>query len=454
MDYKKQLYGYIEYEVSPEEGTNIVYFPEGIEVVSREILCDMLKDEKGILHEETVREVVLPDSVRVICDNAFRGFKNLWSVCLNKGGSDLHYIGKYAFAECENLIDVYCLAAEVPTTEENVFNNSYPEYMILHVPAEAVDSYKSTSPWKNFGNIVELNNTYELNVTSAGYATLYLDYAVEIPEGVEVYIAKAVENEDYGYHIKTIRDRDKAEEFLYGYISNLYKATDRKILDELGIDKVDGVMADLGVSSYQLDNEERGFSYMADAELDMRMDRRRELTAEIVVNTYSEEELARILFTYGEEKFSRKIAANIVKARQNSPIKTTGELVEIIKASMPAAAKSGGHHPAKRSFQAIRIEVNSEISIIEPAIKDLASLLNVGGRLSFITFHSLEDRIVKNAFKKYSTGCTCPDSFPVCVCSGKPRGVLVARKAIVADMDEAEANPRSKCAKLRCIEKI
>ena len=193
---------------------------------------------------------------------------------------------------------------------------------------------------------------------------------------------------------------------------------------------------------------------MANAELDMRMDRRRELTAEIVVNTYSEEDIARILFTYGEEKFSRKIAANIVKARQSAPIKTTGELVEIIKASMPAAAKSGGHHPAKRSFQAIRIEVNSEISIIEPAIKDLASLLNVGGRLSFITFHSLEDRAVKNAFAELSSGCKCPPSFPVCVCGCKPVMKVVTKKPIIPTDEEIEINPRARSAKLRGAEKL
>lgn len=225
-------------------------------------------------------------------------------------------------------------------------------------------------------------------------------------------------------------------------------------LREMGVTGIDGATADLGVSSYQLDNEERGFSYMANAELDMRMDRRRELTAEIVVNTYSEEELSRILFTYGEEKFSRKIAANIVKARQSAPIKTTGELVEIIKASMPAAAKSGGHHPAKRSFQAIRIEVNSEISIIEPAIKDLASLLNVGGRLSFITFHSLEDRAVKNAFAELSSGCKCPPSFPVCVCGCKPVMKVVTKKPIIPTDEEIEINPRARSAKLRGAEKL
>ena len=225
-------------------------------------------------------------------------------------------------------------------------------------------------------------------------------------------------------------------------------------LREMGIAGIDGATADLGVSSYQLDNEERGFSYMADAELDMRMDRRGDLTAKIVVNTYSEEELARILFTYGEEKFSRRIASNIVKARQSAPIETTGELVEIIKASMPAAAKSGGHHPAKRSFQAIRIEVNSEISIIEPAIKDLAALLNPGGRLSFITFHSLEDRAVKNAFAELSSGCKCPPSFPVCVCGRKPMMKVVTKKPILPSDNEMEINPRARSAKLRGAEKL
>lgn len=222
----------------------------------------------------------------------------------------------------------------------------------------------------------------------------------------------------------------------------------------MGIEHIDGATADLGVSSYQLDNEERGFSYMADAPLDMRMDRRGTLTARDVVNTYSEEEIAKILFTYGEEKFSRKIAAAIVREREVSPIENTLRLSEIIKNAIPAAARNGGHHPAKRSFQAIRIEVNSELSIIEPALKELASMLNPGGRISVITFHSLEDRAVKNAFAELSSGCICPPSFPVCVCGKKPQMKLVTKKPVVPADSELEINPRARSAKLRAAEKL
>ena len=225
-------------------------------------------------------------------------------------------------------------------------------------------------------------------------------------------------------------------------------------LRSMGIEHIDGATADLGVSSYQLDNEERGFSYMADAPLDMRMDRRGTLTARDVVNGYSEEEIARILFTYGEEKFSRKIAAAIVREREAEPIENTLRLSDIIKNAIPAAARSGGHHPAKRSFQAIRIEVNSELSIIEPAIKELASMLNEGGRISVITFQSLEDRAVKNAFAELSSGCVCPPSFPVCVCGRKPQMKIVTKKPVLPADSELETNPRARSAKLRAAEKL
>ncbi|MBQ1212347.1 MAG: 16S rRNA (cytosine(1402)-N(4))-methyltransferase RsmH [Clostridia bacterium] len=222
----------------------------------------------------------------------------------------------------------------------------------------------------------------------------------------------------------------------------------------MGIDRIDGATADLGVSSYQLDNEERGFSYMADAPLDMRMDRRGSLTARDVVNNYPEEEIARILFAYGEEKFSRKIAAAIVREREAEPIENTLRLSEIIKNAIPAAARNGGHHPAKRSFQAIRIEVNSELSIIEPAIKELAGMLNVGGRISIITFHSLEDRAVKNAFAELASGCVCPPNFPVCVCGKKPQMKIVTKKPVLPADSELEINPRARSAKLRAAEKL
>lgn len=225
-------------------------------------------------------------------------------------------------------------------------------------------------------------------------------------------------------------------------------------LRSMGIERIDGATADLGVSSYQLDNEERGFSYMADAPLDMRMDRRGNLTARDVVNNYPEEELARILFAYGEEKFSRKIAAAIVREREAEPIENTLRLSDIIKNAIPAAARNGGHHPAKRSFQAIRIEVNSELSIIEPAIKELASMLNPGGRISVITFHSLEDRAVKNAFAELSSGCVCPPSFPVCVCGKKPMMKIVTKKPVLPADSELEINPRARSAKLRAAVKL
>ncbi len=222
----------------------------------------------------------------------------------------------------------------------------------------------------------------------------------------------------------------------------------------LGIDHIDGLLLDLGVSSYQLDTAERGFSYQADAPLDMRMDVTRPLTAKQIVNEYSEEELRRILFEYGEERFSSRIASNIVRAREIATIETTGELVEIIKRSIPAHAKEGGHHPAKRSFQALRIEVNAELDVIAPAIKSAVRLLNPGGRIAIITFHSLEDRIVKQSFASLTGGCTCPKSFPVCVCGNRPQVKVITKKPILPSEEELAENPRSRSAKLRVAEKL
>ncbi len=228
----------------------------------------------------------------------------------------------------------------------------------------------------------------------------------------------------------------------------------QSVLADLGIPKADGVLADLGVSSYQLDTAERGFSYMQDAPLDMRMDREQPLSARDVVNTYSEEELRRILYDYGEEKFARNIAANIVKRRSERPIETTLELAELVKGSMPKAAREGGHHPAKRTFQAIRIEVNAELSSIPPALDAAVHALNPGGRVAVITFHSLEDRLVKQKFAALSSGCTCPREFPVCVCGKKPVVRVITKKPVTAGEDELEVNPRSRSAKLRVAEKI
>lgn len=227
-----------------------------------------------------------------------------------------------------------------------------------------------------------------------------------------------------------------------------------EVCRELHIDRIDGILLDLGVSSYQLDTPERGFSYMADAPLDMRMDGRGERTAYDVVNTYSEADLRRILFSYGEERFAGRIAARIVSARAAHPIETTGELSELIKAAIPAAAREGGHHPAKRSFQAIRIEVNGELDVIRPALEAATDLLNPGGRMAVITFHSLEDRIVKDTFAELARGCICPPDLPVCVCGRKPRVRPVSRKPILPSAEELEDNPRARSAKLRVAEKL
>lgn len=221
----------------------------------------------------------------------------------------------------------------------------------------------------------------------------------------------------------------------------------------LEIERIDGVLLDLGVSSYQLDTPERGFSYMADAPLDMRMDGRGERTAYDVVNTYSEADLRRILFSYGEERFAGRIAARIVSARAAHPIETTGELSELIKAAIPAAAREGGHHPAKRSFQAIRIEVNGELDVIRPALEAATDLLNPGGRMAVITFHSLEDRIVKTAIREREDGCTCPRDFPVCVC-GFVQTMKTVTKPITASEEELNDNPRARSARLRVAKRI
>ena len=228
----------------------------------------------------------------------------------------------------------------------------------------------------------------------------------------------------------------------------------KQVLADLQIEGVDGILLDLGVSSPQLDEVSRGFSYMADAPLDMRMDSQDALSAYTVVNSWSQEELKRILFDYGEERYAPRIAAAICRRREEAPIRTTLELVDIIRSAMPAQALREKQHPAKRSFQAIRIAVNDELGSVEKAMQKAIPLLNPGGRLAVITFHSLEDRIVKNAMTEASKGCTCPPSFPVCICGKKPLVKLVSRKPIVASDEELEANPRSRSAKLRVCEKL
>ncbi len=226
----------------------------------------------------------------------------------------------------------------------------------------------------------------------------------------------------------------------------------KEILMQLNIDKVDGILLDLGVSSHQLDERNRGFSYLGENNLDMRMDKTQELTAETVINYYSEQKLANLIYEYGEEKFSRQIARNICKEREEHPIKTTKELTKIIEKSIPISKQKDGH-PAKRTFQAIRIEVNNEIKPLYKTIKDCIECLNEGGRLCVITFHSLEDRAVKNAFVEAKGKCTCPSDLPYCVCGAKSLGEIITKKPITATKEELEENSRSKSAKLRIFER-
>lgn len=226
-----------------------------------------------------------------------------------------------------------------------------------------------------------------------------------------------------------------------------------KELKARGIEKVQGILLDLGVSSYQLDNEERGFTYRADAPLDMRMDERQDRTAADIVNGYEEKELYRVIHDYGEDKFARNIARHIVLARREKPIATTGELTEIIRRAVPVKIQAQGGHPARRTFQAIRIEVNRELEVLRDSLDGMIDLLDEGGRICVITFHSLEDRIVKNAFRKNENPCVCPPDFPVCVCGMRSRGKVITRKPILPGERELEENSRSRSAKLRIFEK-
>ena len=224
-------------------------------------------------------------------------------------------------------------------------------------------------------------------------------------------------------------------------------------LQKLGIDKVDGIVLDLGVSSYQLDTAERGFSYRVDVPLDMRMDRRQEMTAKDIVNTYSEMELYRIIRDYGEDKFAKNIAKHIVLDREKGSIETTGQLIEIIKRAIPMKFQKNGGHPAKRTFQAIRIELNRELDVLRDSLDEMIDMLNENGRICIITFHSLEDRIVKSMFRRNENPCTCPSHFPVCVCGNESKGKVITRKPILPSAEELEYNSRSKSAKLRIFER-
>jgi len=227
----------------------------------------------------------------------------------------------------------------------------------------------------------------------------------------------------------------------------------RQVLRRLGIDKADGIVLDLGVSSFQLDNAQRGFSYRYDTALDMRMDLRQSLTAADIINKYTETKLYHVIRDYGEEQFAKNIAKHIVNARKDKPVETTGELNEIIKAAIPAKMRAAGGHPSKRTFQAIRIECNHELEVLKDSLDDFIEMLNPGGRICIITFHSLEDRIVKAAFRRNENPCTCPPDFPVCVCGQASRGKVITRKPILPSKEEMEVNKRSKSAKLRVFER-
>ena len=226
-----------------------------------------------------------------------------------------------------------------------------------------------------------------------------------------------------------------------------------QVLRDLGIDRVDGIYLDLGVSSYQLDTPERGFTYREDAPLDMRMDQRGEITAADILNNSSQQELYRIIRDYGEEKFAANIAKHIVRMREERPFETTGQLIEAVKAAIPARVRATGGHPAKQTYQAIRIALNGELYVLEKSIDEMIQLLNPGGRLAIITFHSLEDRIVKNKFRENEHPCICPPDFPVCVCGRKSRGRVITRKPILPSQEETETNRRAKSAKLRVFER-
>ncbi len=246
--------------------------------------------------------------------------------------------------------------------------------------------------------------------------------------------------------------QEKLKPFKVSIVRSNYVDFDR-VLDQLGIEEVDGILLDLGVSSYQLDQAERGFTYREDAPLDMRMDQRQQKTAKDIVNGYSEQELYHIIRDYGEDKFAKNIAKHIVKRRMEKEITTTGELIECIKAAIPAKCRVKGGHPAKRTFQAIRIELNAELDVLEHSIDRMIDRLKPGGRLSIITFHSLEDRIVKNRFRINENPCTCPPEFPVCVCGKRSKGRVITRKPILPSERELAYNSRSKSAKLRVFER-
>ncbi len=278
-------------------------------------------------------------------------------------------------------------------------------------------------------------------------------HALEVCKRLGTY-GRLIGIDQDGDAIKAATERLKAYEDKVTVVRSNYENI-KTVLEDLGIEGVDGIYLDLGVSSYQLDIAERGFTYREeDAPLDMRMDQRNEQTAADIINTYSEFDLYRIIRDYGEDKFAKNIAKHIVRERQIKPIETTGELSEIIKGAIPAKIRAVGGHPSKRTFQAIRIELNKELEVLINSIDTMIDLLNPGGRLSIITFHSLEDRIVKTRFKTNEDPCICPSNFPVCVCGKKSKGKVITRKPIIPSEEEIEENKRSKSSKLRVFERI
>lgn len=278
-------------------------------------------------------------------------------------------------------------------------------------------------------------------------------HALEVCKRLGTY-GRLIGIDQDGDAIKAATERLKAYEDKVTVVRSNYENI-KTVLKDLGIERVDGIYLDLGVSSYQLDIRSRGFTYREeDAPLDMRMDQRNEQTAADIINTYSEFDLYRIIRDYGEDKFAKNIAKHIVRERQIKPIETTGELSEIIKGAIPAKVRAVGGHPSKRTFQAIRIELNKELEVLMKSLDTMIDLLNPGGRLSVITFHSLEDRIVKTRFKTNEDPCICPSNFPVCVCGKKSKGKVITRKPIVPSEEEIEENKRSKSSKLRVFERI
>lgn len=293
---------------------------------------------------------------------------------------------------------------------------------------------------------IKPNGTYvDCTMGGAGHSSIIADKLSS--EGTLICIDKDIEAIQVGKE----RLKDKKPKIIF--VNEDFKNY-KSILAENGIEKVDGVLIDLGVSSYQIDNAERGFSYRFDAPLDMRMDKSQSLSAYEVVNSYSYEELIKILFEYGEEDFAKSIARNIIKTRETKNIETTGELVKIIESSVPSKVLHKGGSVAKKTFQAIRIEVNGELAGLDKALKEMIFSLNKGGRLVVLTFHSLEDRIVKTVFKDESTGCICPKELPICVCHHKEVVKLINKKPIVASESELKVNSRSTSAKLRIVEKL